>query len=525
MDPAAHLAHSALRLEECQSPKSVALRCGSGTFHVEWEGDGRMTRLGGVVCFAEYLREAGFLDSLLHGSPLRYASPNAPDAADVMGTFLLAVLDGLVRYEAINSLRHDTVSPAALGFRRIVSEDSVRRGLAQAIGHEEDWDRWLDGLQDRLFGQMLCLGYVLDMDNTVKCLYGHQEGAEKGYNPRKPGRPSHNYQTYAVGRLRLVLGVEVLPGRRHAGKYGAAAALAFLRRLPRGQWPLFLRGDVSYGNRGVMDEAEAMELQYLFKLARTRRLKRLFGQLCVHGDWVDAGQGWQGCFQSIRLDGWSHARRCLFLRRSVRPKTAKTPENPAVPDQLLLPTFADELLPPASEARIWDFCVLVTNMPGHDAAVLAQLYRDRGDCENLFDELKNQWGWCGFTTRDLARNRIVARLVALVYNLWSLYVNLAADGGIHREAKTSRPLLLNLLGRLVRTGRRTTLHLCSTHALADAAIDAISRIHRTLERLKAAAEQLGRDAIWTLLLAWSLRHYYGPDPPPGLPGQQTFGFA
>jgi hypothetical protein len=32
------------------------------------------------------------------------------------------------------------------------------------------------------------------------------------------------------------------------------------------------------------------------------------------------------------------------------------------------------------------------------------LYRDRADCENSFDELKNQWGWGGFTTRDLKRS-------------------------------------------------------------------------------------------------------------------------
>ena len=87
-------------------------------------------------------------------------------------------------------------------------------------------------LHDRL-RKLLELDYVLDLDNTVKCLYGHQEGAEKGYNPRKPGRPSHNYQTFIIGRLRLILGVSVLPGRKHAGRHGAEAALAVLRRLPR----------------------------------------------------------------------------------------------------------------------------------------------------------------------------------------------------------------------------------------------------------------------------------------------------
>jgi len=33
-----------------------------------------------------------------------------------------------------------------------------------------------------------------------------------------------------------------------------------------------------------------------------------------------------------------------------------------------------------------------------EIGALAQLYRDRGDSENPFDELKNQWGWAGFTT-------------------------------------------------------------------------------------------------------------------------------
>ena len=43
----------------------------------------------------------------------------------------------------------------------------------------------------------------------------------------------------------------------------------------------------------------------------------------------------------------------------------------------------------------------------HEILTLAQLYRDRGDAENPFDELKNHWGWGGFTTRDLKRCRFI----------------------------------------------------------------------------------------------------------------------
>ncbi|HMS84908.1 MAG TPA: transposase [Nitrospira sp.] len=48
--------------------------------------------------------------------------------------------------------------------------------------------------------------------------------------------------------------------------------------------------------------------------------------------------------------------------------------------------------------------------------IFVQLYRDRADAEHNFDELKNQWGWGGSTTQDLARCRLMARMVALVYN-------------------------------------------------------------------------------------------------------------
>jgi hypothetical protein len=41
--------------------------------------------------------------------------------------------------------------------------------------------------------------------------------------------------------------------------------------------------------------------------------------------------------------------------------------------------------------EIWEYAVLVTNS-GYALESMAQLYRDRADAENGFDELKNQWG-------------------------------------------------------------------------------------------------------------------------------------
>jgi hypothetical protein len=60
---------------------------------------------------------------------------------------------------------------------------------------------------------------VLDADTTIKPLYGHQEGAVLGYNPKKPGRPSHTYHTFFL--LRLVLDVEVMAGNQHTSNHAA----------------------------------------------------------------------------------------------------------------------------------------------------------------------------------------------------------------------------------------------------------------------------------------------------------------
>ena len=58
--------------------------------------------------------------------------------------------------------------------------------------------------------------------------------------------------------------------------------------------------------------------------------------------------------------------------------------------------------------------------------------------ENVFDELKNPWGWAGYTTQDLTRCQLMARQLALIYNWWSLFVRLALPRR-HAEALTSRP--------------------------------------------------------------------------------------
>jgi len=47
-------------------------------------------------------------------------------------------------------------------------------------------------------GPLLSEPWILDVDTTVKPLYGHQEGAVVSYNPHKRGRPSYRYHGYSA---------------------------------------------------------------------------------------------------------------------------------------------------------------------------------------------------------------------------------------------------------------------------------------------------------------------------------------
>ena len=157
---------------------------------------------------------------------------------------------------------------------------------------------------------------------------------------------------------------------------------------------------------------------------------------------------------------------------------------------------------------------------------LGQLYRDRADCENSFDELKNQWGWGGFTTRDLKRCRLMAGCVALVFNWWNLFVRLA-DPAHHREAITSRPLLLQAIGRQTNHAGRTTVTITSSHGEHARARAALTRIAGFFAHLRKTAEQLTALERWYRILSEALKKFLRGrklEPPLQLPaGAASYG--
>ena len=481
------------RLKSEEMPTSCAgVHTAGGRIQVRWESASAATPMGQLAYFIEFLTLTGLWARWLEEFPLSYSSPNAPSKADVLGTWMLSILAGHKRYAHVSAIRCDGVNPGLLGMNKVISEDALRRALS-AIP-EGQGVAWLDAHLLHSLAPLLDSPWLLDIDTTVKPLYGKQEGACIAYNPKKPGRPSHSYHTYLMAGLRLVLSAEVKAGDTHAGSHSLPGLLKVLDSLAPEQRPKIVRGDCGYGSDTLMAPLEARAQSYLFKLRLSKNVKRHIERIFWEANWREAGQGWEGKDGTLRLTGWKEARRVVVLRRPIKGELLVANETG---EQGLL-GFVEFDRQTGKRLTGYEYAVLVTNLD-HEIVSLAQLYRDRADAENVFDELKNQWGWGGYTTHDLHRCELSARAVALIYNWWSLFVRLA-NPQARREAITSRPWLMSAIGRKTEHAGQTTLTLTGVHAHFGKAKAALTRVSALLKAwAQPSAEQFNPAALWHLV--------------------------
>ena len=465
-----------------KKPLSTAIEVETfaGKVHVEWDPTAAVTPIGQLPFFIEFLKLGHRFHPWVEDCPLHYRSNNAPQKIDVLGSLFLSILSGHHRYAHLTALRGDTVNTKLLGMHKVISDDSAIRALKRM--EESEAVEWLQRHLQSCYEPLLSTPWILDVDVTVKPLYGHQEGAKVGYNPHKPGRPSHTYHSYIMANTRLVLEVEVQPGDQSHAAHSMPGLIRLLERLPQTCQPSFIRGDCEWGNDPVMRELEAMGRHYLFKLKRSQRVKQLIGQVHAQGRWIRFNEDWELKESQLQLQGWQQARRVVVARRRL-------PKDPLIGIEYTRGGQRElALVEGPEDLRLFEYSVLVTNLED-ELVTLMRHYRDRADCENNFDEAKNQWGWGGFVTRQLRTSQIMARMVALIYNWWNLFVRLAIPDK-HHEAITSRPLLLSSVGRLTESGRQRRMVITSTHGDTTTIQQAYMRVNAFFAWLKVTATQL-----------------------------------
>ena len=154
--------------------RSVIADTFAGRVHVEWaKGEGAaLTPLGQLPFFIEYLKQGGLFDAWVAGCPLSLTSPNAPPKRDILGTVMVSVLAGHRRYAHITTRRCDPVTPPRLGMNKVVSADAVRRALSKIAA--EAGRAWRQEQLDYCTRPLVREPWILDVDTTVKPLYGHQ---------------------------------------------------------------------------------------------------------------------------------------------------------------------------------------------------------------------------------------------------------------------------------------------------------------------------------------------------------------
>ena len=109
----------------------------------------------------------------------------------------------------------------------------------------------------------------------------------------------------------------------------------------------------------------------------------------------------------------------------------------------------------------------------------------------------------------------MARMVALVYNWWTLYVRLAHPHQ-HFEAISSRPLLLHGVATPSRHAGQTRLTITSTHAKQAVIQAVLTQLAGFLSSLKSTAEQLTDGQRLRAILTRAFAKFILPtaEPPP-----------
>ena len=114
-------------------------------------------------------------------------SNNQIPSVEVMLSWFYGLALGAERFEHFTRYRRDRLLGELLGIERFGAPDTLRR-LFLRFGYRE-----VTEVSERLMRFSLArmrpilLGHTLDMDSTILCRYGEQEGSLKGYNPGRGG--------------------------------------------------------------------------------------------------------------------------------------------------------------------------------------------------------------------------------------------------------------------------------------------------------------------------------------------------
>ena len=341
-----------------------------------------VTPFGGLGVFVEFLQQVGYREAVSQHLPFRLTSPNAIDPVETFTAFLLSVVAGARRFAHTSLLRADVALYALLGMKRFPVDDTIRN-LFKRFG-QGNCQRFFSGLWSWQLERLpeCSLGYSLDLDSAVFERYGHQQGALRGPNPRKHGRPSHHPLVAVLAEAHFLL-----HGWLRSGNCGTARGVVeFLKEalalLPRKYAIRVVRADAGFFEQQLLGFLEQRGSSYIIVARLTLWLKREAARVTA---WRALDEHYAAGESHLQLFGWDRPRRFVVIREQLRA------ERPSLGRRLL-------------DVPGYTFRVFVSNL----ALPPEELWRDyhrRADMENRIAELKHDLGADDFCLQEFFCHR------------------------------------------------------------------------------------------------------------------------
>src|SRR6516165_1252981 len=397
-----------------------------------------VTPFGGLSVLIELLGRIGLVEQLQSQEFYQPKSPNHYRPGQILVGFMLSVIAGAQRFAHANQLRADRALHALLGMKRFPSDDTIlnyfrRFSQAEIEGFWRPLWRWLIGRLPRLEQ-----GFSLDLDSTIFSRHGtQQQGAARGYNPRRPGRLSHHPLLAILAEANFVLHAWLRSGNTGAGQ-GAAPFLSEALSLLGSQHRIrCVRADSGFYADNFLSFLEERQLPYIVVARLTTYLKSRLYQI---NRWQALDEHYVLSEFQFKLWNWKSARRFVVVREEIQSKRA------AVGRKLIdLPGYV--------------FRVFVTNR-SDSALEIWRDYNGRAAVECRIDELKNQLAADHFCLRSFFATESAFLAVLFSFNLLSEFQR-AIDPTLktYKQPATLRFEVFTCGAILGRSGHHLVLHM------------------------------------------------------------------
>src|SRR5713101_9172727 len=415
---------------------------------------GGLTHYGGILFFNEFTRVLQFRRFL--SRHLLYPRRNQRyTLSQMIMALVYPVILGLDRLETASFLRSNGTFQYLTGLQSYPDPQSLRRFLLQAA---PEFREQLHRLNDQLLRQFIHLPdhrsrLILDLDSTVVTVFGRQEGAAVGYNPRYRGKRSYDPLLCLEANSSFLWDVELRRG--DAGTWAGSVELlaCCFHSSPSDIREVRVRADAGFGYGPVLDMLEAHPAQYAVVARMTPSLKCALGGL----RYARLNPRWEIAEFDHHPSDWSQARRCIVARKLIE-------ETDPEPTLFTLERYA---------YRAWH-----TNLPLTPAGVW-HFYDGRAGMEPRIRELREDYALRKIPTRAFAANALYLEVVRLAYNLVTAFQRTCLPEGWQSLTLSKlRHRLFWLPGELTRPQNRPTLRLPARPAIQEWTTHILHQVHK-----------------------------------------------